>query len=70
MKRVLLILGDIVFTENAFGNPIKAEINNIQTTLFVDEDKATTIGESLIYQNVATDFIIPKLYKGKIIFNC
>ena len=70
MKRILLILGEIIFTENEDGTPKQAEILDVTITLYVDEDKADLLGDCLISQGVAVSYVIPKLYKGQIIFNC
>lgn len=70
MKRILLILGDMIFTENEDGTPKQAEIINVTTTLYVDESNADSLGDYLISEGVAVSYVVPKLYKGQIIFNC
>lgn len=69
MKRILLILGEFVFLENEDGTPKEAIIQTITETLYVDEERVEEIGEAMISNNVAEGYLIPKSYKGKIIFN-
>lgn len=69
MKRILLILGEFVFLENEDGTPKEAIILTVTETLYVDEEKASDIGEVMISNNVVDGYLIPKLYKGKITFN-
>lgn len=67
-KKILIILGDIHFTEEN-GKPILAEITKVTDTLILGADIAESVGESLVLQNVCDAYLIPSKYKGEIIFN-
>ena len=69
MKRILLILGEIIFTENEDGTPKQAEILDVTITLYVDEDKEYNfVGLSWAFRFCSEDDIRGKL--GRLCYNC
>lgn len=69
MGKVLVILGEFVFNETEDCKPVSAIINFIQTTVYIEPEKASKFGEFCIENNLSDGYLIPSLYKGKIIFN-
>lgn len=69
MKKVLILFGSIHFEESN-SQPISAEITDLKDFMYVEEEKAEKLGQYFIEQNVVEGYLIPSMYKGKIIFNC
>jgi hypothetical protein len=70
MEKTLVLFGDIIFTENADGTPKEAFIDNLKLHVYFREDDASELADAIISANVFDAYIIPKLYKGTITFNC
>jgi len=69
MKKILALFGDIHFEEFS-GEQISAEITRLDTHMYLDAETAESTCQTLIQHNVYEGYVIPSLYKGKIIFNC
>ncbi len=73
MKKIVVLLGDIHFEESLNDKgcqQVSAEITRLDTHMYLDAETAESTCQTLIQHNVYEGYVIPSLYKGKIIFNC
>ncbi len=63
MAKKLIIYGTIIFTENE-GKPVSATVQKIEQAVLLEETYFTEVEERMGKE----DWLIPHLYKGKIIW--
>jgi hypothetical protein len=71
MKNILIIFGEMNFLEEAHDGKFEAHVNSIEHTMLVKggTDMAQVIAEAVISAGTFDSYLIPELYKGKIIWN-
>ncbi len=69
MKKYLIVFGEMTFFEESFDGKYEAHIHSISETMLVDADKADSIAEDVISKGLYDAYLIPQMYKGKIVWN-
>lgn len=69
MKNYLIVFGEFTFFDDSIDGEQEAIVHSIAEIMLVDADKADTIAEDIISKGLYDGYLIPQMYKGKIVWN-
>ena len=63
MKKVEILFGEMSFDDDK----LEATVYKVEAVEIIDEDKAADFAEEMLLERRFTSYLIPEIYKGKII---